>query len=898
MARWLILFFSSLPISAKVCVYPSGTNIGSYPKPEFPLLVLMISPLGNEAGNGYNFYQTYLWIKGQDKELMNRPVNYERAQWEWNTDMYVPQYPSAEWLRYIGETGSDRPVVPSEYSHAMGNSNGNLWDQWKEIYKYPNLQGGYIWDWVDQGLLRTDENGRKYWTYGGDYGVNMPSDGNFCCNGLVGPDRKPHPAMAEVKYVHQNVMFSVVDVTSGKYRVFNRFYFTNLRKYTIQYELRANGMVLKKGKLLLDVAPQAEKEFTIPVKNVQGKAGVEYFVHFSVVTTQPELLIPVGHEIAYEQFRLPVTVDKAAYKAAGPALNFKEEGNNLIVSSSKVYFEFNRDSGLVTSYKVDGTEYFDRGFGVQPNFWRAPNDNDYGNTNPKRLLIWKTSSHNFNISNASISMEGQNAVLSVVYNLPAGNQYLMDYRIYPDGIINVNVKFTATDQEAIRTEVQEDTHLATYTPGKKKENKDQLEVPRIGVRFRIPQSLNVVEYFGRGHYLLPIFTGAYADKIGFRKSMIVAFSLLSVGYLGLGILPTLLEAAGLVEYGKATRFTGLPDSDSRWMIVPVLFVIMVGGSFIKSIISASVAKETTEANRARGYSIFYMMVNIGAFTGKTVIDPLRNVIGEQAYIYINYFSATMTILALLSVVLLYKSTHTAGEGKSMREIGQGFLRIITNWRLLILILIITGFWMVQQQLYATMPKYVIRMAGETAKPGWIANVNPFVVVCCVSFVTRLMAKRSAITSMNIGMFLIPFSALLMACGNLLGNDVISGMSNITLMMIAGIVIQALAECFISPRYLEYFSLQAPKGEEGMYLGFSHLHSFLSSIFGFGIAGVLLTKYCPDPVLFETREAWEAASTNAHYIWYYFAAIGLISALALLVFAKITQSIDKKKKAKV
>ena len=123
--------------------------------------------------------------------------------------------------------------------------------------------------------------------------------------------------------------------------------------------------MLKKGKLLLDVAPQAEKEFTIPVKNVQGKAGVEYFVHFSVVTIQPEPLISVGHEIAYEQFRLPVTVDKAAHKAAGPALSFKEEGNNLIVSSSKVYFEFNRDSGLVTSYKVDGTEYFDRGFGVQ-----------------------------------------------------------------------------------------------------------------------------------------------------------------------------------------------------------------------------------------------------------------------------------------------------------------------------------------------------------------------------------------------------------------------------------------------------------------------------------------------------------------------------------------------------
>lgn len=400
--------------------------------------------------------------------------------------------------------------------------------------------------------------------------------------------------------------------------------------------------------------------------------------------------------------------------------------------------------------------------------------------------------------------------------------------------------------------------------------------------------------FSGGLYLLPIFTGAYADKIGFRKSMILAFSLLTIGYFGLATLPTLLEATGLVVYGETTAFNGLPDSSEKWMIVPVLFVVMVGGSFIKSIISGTVAKETTEATRARGYSIFYMMVNIGAFTGKTVIDPLRSVIGDQAYIYINYFAGIMTLIALLAVIFLYKSVHTAGQGKSMREVGQGFIRILTNWRLLILILIVTGFWMVQQQLYATMPKYVIRLAGETAKPGWIANVNPLVVVICVGFITKLLAKKSAITSMNIGMFLIPISALLMALGNQLGNDILSSISNITLMMIAGIVVQALAECFISPRYLEYFSLQAPKGEEGLYLGFSHLHSFLSSIFGFGIAGVLLTKYCPDPNLYATREAWEAASVHAHYIWYYFAAIGLIAAFALLIFAKITKSMDKKK----
>ena len=400
--------------------------------------------------------------------------------------------------------------------------------------------------------------------------------------------------------------------------------------------------------------------------------------------------------------------------------------------------------------------------------------------------------------------------------------------------------------------------------------------------------------FSGGLYLLPIFSGAYADKIGFRQSMLIAFSLLSVAYIGLGIFPTLLEAMGLVDYGETTHFNGLQESSARWIIVPILVVLMIGGSFIKSIISASVAKETTEATRARGYSIFYMMVNIGAFTGKTIIDPLRDEIGEQAYIYINYFSGDMTVLALIAVFFFYKSTHTSGEGKSLKEIGDGFIRIMTNWRLLVLILIVTGFWIVQQQLYATMPKYVIRMAGDAAKPGWIANVNPFVVVCCVSFITRLMAKRSAITSMNIGMFLIPVSALLMACGNLFQNDLIGGMSNITLMMVLGIVVQALAECFISPRYLEYFSLQAPKGEEGMYLGFSHLHSFLSSILGFGLAGVLLTEYCPDPALFDTREAWEAASANAHYIWYYFAGIGVIAAFALLVFARITKAIDKKR----
>lgn len=177
--------------------------------------------LGNEGGNGYNFYQTYLWMKQADKDIMDRPVNYERAQWEWNSDLYVPQYPSAGWLENIGKNGSDRPVVPSEYAHAMGNSTGSLWDQWKAIYKYPNLQGGYIWDWVDQGILTQDEKGRSFWAYGGDFGKNMPSDGNFCCNGIVNPDRTPHPAYSEVKYVHQNIAVEAIDLARGEFPIHN-----------------------------------------------------------------------------------------------------------------------------------------------------------------------------------------------------------------------------------------------------------------------------------------------------------------------------------------------------------------------------------------------------------------------------------------------------------------------------------------------------------------------------------------------------------------------------------------------------------------------------------------------------------------------------------------------------
>ena len=395
-------------------------------------------------------------------------------------------------------------------------------------------------------------------------------------------------------------------------------------------------------------------------------------------------------------------------------------------------------------------------------------------------------------------------------------------------------------------------------------------------------------------YLLPTFAGALADKIGFRSAILIAFLLLTLGYGGLGVLPTFLESAGLVTYGMTTTFSGLNESYLRWSIVPILVLIVIGGSFIKAVISGTVARETTSETRASGYAVFYMMVNIGSFTGKTVVDPLRKSMGDQGLIYINYFAAIMTLLALIAVFFFYKSTKTEGQGKSFAEIGSGLLKVLGNGRLIILILIISGFWMIQSQMYATMPKYVIRMIGADASPGWYANVNPLVVFVLVNFITSFMKKRTALTSMTIGMLIIPLSALVMSFGSQIGTDYVLGLHPVAFMMIIGIAMQAVAECFISPRFLEYFSLQSPKGEEGLYLGFSHLHSFISYLFAFGLSGFLLDKYCPDPRNFSSTEAYTAATQHAHYIWYVFVAIGLISAVALLTYGYVTRRIDKKK----
>jgi len=398
----------------------------------------------------------------------------------------------------------------------------------------------------------------------------------------------------------------------------------------------------------------------------------------------------------------------------------------------------------------------------------------------------------------------------------------------------------------------------------------------------------ITAFFAGLLYLAPTFTGAIADKIGFRNALAIAFFLLASGYSLLGALQI-----------KATAITALS-------------LILLGGSFVKPIITGTVAKASDEVNRARAYSIFYQIVNIGAFLGKTVAKPLRTELGLK---YINFYSAGMALIALVLVIFLYRNIDTAGMGKSMKEAAQGLLRVLKNVRFMILILITAGFWTIQGQLYATMPKYALRMIGEGAAPEWLANINPFVVVLFVVPITHLVRKIRPVSSIAISLFIIPLSALSVSLSpvleNMTGHSVSFGFFHlhpITVALIVGIALQGLAECFLSPRYLEFASKQAPPDEVGLYMGYAHLNTFFAWLIGFAVSGYLLEAFCPDPRTLSFAEQQQRlaalagqapmpeAYAHAHYIWYVFAGIGLFAFVCLLIYKMITDRIDRKKAA--
>ena len=389
--------------------------------------------------------------------------------------------------------------------------------------------------------------------------------------------------------------------------------------------------------------------------------------------------------------------------------------------------------------------------------------------------------------------------------------------------------------------------------------------------------------FGGWIYLVPFFTGAMADRMGFRYALILAFALLTLGYGTLGMFHTL----GPVIVG--------------------LVLIVLGGSIVKPVITGTVSKSSDETNRARAFSIFYMVVNIGSFTGKTVVAPMRIQMGVET---VPFFSAGAALLGLILVTLIYfpKESHDE-KSRTVKETLAGMWMAMSNLRFLALIIITAGFWAIQGQLYASMPDYVLRMAGETYKPEWYANINPLVVVIFVVMITQMIRKWKPQNAILVAMCLIPLSAVAMAASAWFPGTVnIFGlhMHPITFMMIIGISIQGIAECFLSPKWLEFASLQAPAGKEGTFLGFAHMNTFFAWMFGFIFSGFLLQKYCPEPGTLEpaVKAAHDAALlgqgpmpeqyVHAHYLWYAYVGVGLISLIALLVFIAVTKKMDEGK----
>ena len=393
----------------------------------------------------------------------------------------------------------------------------------------------------------------------------------------------------------------------------------------------------------------------------------------------------------------------------------------------------------------------------------------------------------------------------------------------------------------------------------------------------------VAGLFGALIYLFPFFTGAAADRLGFRRSLSLAFALLAAGYASLG------------------RFHGF------WPVLGALLLIVIGGSFVKPVITGTASRSSNEANRARAFSIFYMMVNIGSFTGKTIVAPIRIQMGVAN---VPYFSAIASLVGLLIVLALYRPRENHDlRPRSVAETLGGMLTVLGNARFTALILITAGFWAIQGQLYASMPDYVIRMAGETYKPEWYANENPLIVVLCVVGVTQLVRTWKPEASILVAMTLIPLSSLAMASSHSLHGPVrLFGMDvhPITLMMVVGIGLQGFAECFLSPKYLEFASRQAPPGREGLYLGYAHLNTFFAWLFGFIFAGYLLKAFCPDPASLGMLEhlqhdAWlhglapmPSAYAHAYYLWYAFAGVGAVSLVAMLVFVAVTRAIDTRR----
>ncbi len=436
--------------------------------------------LGNEAGYGPNFQAAYKWVKEEDG---SRAVQYERAGYEGDTDIFCPMYYTYnQCAKYCEDNSKTKPLIQCEYAHAMGNSEGGFKEYWDLIRKYPKYQGGFIWDFVDQSCRWKGKNGKMIYAYGGDFNRFDASDKNFCDNGLISPDRVPNPHAYEVGYYYQNIWTTVTDVKNGVLNVFNENFFRDLSAYSMEWQLLKNGKVVRSGIVEnLKVEPRQTAQVKLNIGETCTCA--EWLLNVKYVQKNREGVIPAGHVVAKEQFVVN------PYKAPSMELKNTEltnvetvvpqiddsNQNCIEVKGEQFNIQFGKTNGFMDRYVVKGVEMIKEGEALTPNFWRAPTDNDFGANLQQKYAVWKNPE--LKLTSLKTEVKEGLVIVSAQYDMPsvsAGTKLSLTYTINNEGAVKVTQKMTADK-------------------GAKVSN-----LFRFGMQLVMPKSFEQISFYGRG----------------------------------------------------------------------------------------------------------------------------------------------------------------------------------------------------------------------------------------------------------------------------------------------------------------------------------------------------------------------------------------------------------------
>lgn len=431
---------------------------------------VIIWSMGNESGNGKVFYDGYDWIKQFDK---SRPVLFEQAMEESNTDIVSPMYPKIAYMKkYAADSTKTRPFIMCEYAHAMGNSSGNFQEYYNIFNSSKHMQGGFIWDWADQGIKTKDANGKTFWAYGGDFGVgHLQNDENFCANGIVDASRNPHPGIFEIKKVYQNIIFKDIDWKKGIIHIENNFAFKDLSQYYFKWVLAKNGVELKSDTFSLNLQASTATQIILNLPLIDASA--ETVLNLYAYNKFETATLPTNHEVAREQFGANTTQYFSTLANSKGALEISNNKNIIEFKSGNINGKFNTKTGKFTEYEYNNNSLLQTF--PEPYFWRAPTDNDYGNQMPSKLGFWRSAHNMLNLDTVVVSQANENSInITCNYTLvPTSATYSTQYEILKNGAIKV------TSSIDLKSKVFP-------------------EMPRFGMRMNLPKSYQNIDFYGRG----------------------------------------------------------------------------------------------------------------------------------------------------------------------------------------------------------------------------------------------------------------------------------------------------------------------------------------------------------------------------------------------------------------